>query len=602
MNPSEPTPPPSMKAGLAGLGVTRAVVAWLFFLTLVLALFEGMGLGMLLPVLAYVRTGGLPGGGASTQFVQEYLGWLGAWGKNWELAGLLVITLGVICLRYAVNYLRDVRLAHLRLSITRRLRNQVVRALVRADLGYLMSRRSGELQSSLTMETDRAGEAASSQIGIITSLALIVVYVLLLLLLSPLLTACTAPILTMVALVLRWQSKKSVALTTAVSEQNLRLGDQASEVLGGILRIKMRSQETQAEELLSSTADRIFHGMFNLERLRLAVEISMHPLMAAAGLLVILLAVMAAEVGLAVMAVFVFVLVRMAPQVTQFINLWSHRNACLASLRRVQALVDQASERRELSGGDRQEPAPLKGVEFRDVWFRYPGSLEGGYALEQIDCAIPARSLTAVVGRSGAGKSTLASLLSAYHLPTQGQILLDGHPLESYRLSALRQGMAFVDQEPFFFNDTIRENLNFGVVPPLTDTELEQALKDSGSWEFVSRLEQGLDTPVGERGSRLSQGQKQRLAIAHALVVKARVLILDEPTSALDKTSELIIAQTIRELASRLMVIVIAHRLQTVRWADQILLLEQGRLIAQGNHESLLADCPQYREFFGKSK
>ena len=242
----------------------------------------------------------------------------------------------------------------------------------------------------------------------------------------------------------------------------------------------------------------------------------------------------------------------------------------------------------------------MKGVEFRDVWFRYPGAKQDDYALQSVDCAIPANSLTAVVGRSGAGKSTLASLLAAYHLPTQGEILLDGHPLETYRLSALRQGMAFVDQQPFFFNDTIRENLNFGVVPPLSDAALEQVLKDSGSWEFVSRLDQGLDTPVGERGSRLSQGQKQRLAIAHALVVKARVLILDEPTSALDKTSERIIAQTIRNLASRLMVIVIAHRLQTVRWSDQILLVEQGRLIAQGNHESLLAGSPQYRELFGK--
>ena len=226
----------------------------------------------------------------------------------------------------------------------------------------------------------------------------------------------------------------------------------------------------------------------------------------------------------------------------------------------------------------------------------------GGYALQQIDCFIPARSLTAVVGRSGAGKTTLISLLAAYHLPTQGEISFDGQPLENYRLATLRRGMAFVDQEPFFFNDTIRENLNFGVEPPLDDASLEQALRDSGSWEFVSQLDQGLDTMVGERGSRLSQGQKQRLAIAHALVINARVLILDEPTSALDKTSELIIAQTIRELAARLTVIVIAHRLETVRRADQILLLEHGRLIAQGDHESLLADCPQYRELFAVSR
>ncbi len=595
---SSPATPEGFKSDLAGLGVTRATVVWLFLLTLVLAVFEGAGLGMLLPVLAYVRTGGLPGGGPLAHTLQGALGWLGALGKGWDLAALLLITLGIICLRYAINYQRDVRLVHLRLSITRRLRRRVVRSLVRADLGYLLSRRSGELQAILTMETDRAGEAASSQIGVLTSVALIAVYIVVLLLLSPLLTACAAPIFIALGFTLRWQSKRSATLTSAVSSMNLRLGDQASEVLGGILRIKMRNQEAKAEELLSVTADHIFHGMFGMERIRLAVEIAMHPLMALAGLLVILLAVKAADVSLAVLGLFLFVLVRMAPQVTQLIMLWSHRTACRASLRRVNQLVQEASLHCEPSGGQREEPAPMEGIELSDVWFSYPGVSNGGYALQQIDCFIPARSLTAVVGRSGAGKTTLISLLAAYHLPTQGEISFDGQPLENYRLATLRRGMAFVDQEPFFFNDTIRENLNFGVEPPLDDASLEQALRDSGSWEFVSQLDQGLDTMVGERGSRLSQGQKQRLAIAHALVINARVLILDEPTSALDKTSELIIAQTIRELAARLTVIVIAHRLETVRRADQILLLEHGRLIAQGDHESLLADCPQYRELF----
>ena len=231
---SSPATPEGFKSDLAGLGVTRATVVWLFLLTLVLAVFEGAGLGMLLPVLAYVRTGGLPGGGPLAHTLQGALGWLGALGKGWDLAALLLITLGIICLRYAINYQRDVRLVHLRLSITRRLRRRVVRSLVRADLGYLLSRRSGELQAILTMETDRAGEAASSQIGVLTSVALIAVYIVVLLLLSPLLTACAAPIFIALGFTLRWQSKRSATLTSAVSSMNLRLGDQASEVLGGI--------------------------------------------------------------------------------------------------------------------------------------------------------------------------------------------------------------------------------------------------------------------------------------------------------------------------------------------------------------------------------
>ncbi|MCB2228216.1 MAG: ABC transporter ATP-binding protein/permease [Desulfarculaceae bacterium] len=584
---------------LGGLGVSRGLVVWLLFLTLALALLEGMGLGMLLPVLAYMRGGGLPASGPLGDLLQGALGWLTAWGRGWDLAGLLVITLGVIVLRYFVNYLRDVRLMRMQLSITRLLREKLVAALVRSDLGYLLSRRSGELLSTLTLETDRAGQSASAQVSIITSLILIAVYLAILLMISPLLTVCTFPILGLVALVMRWQSKKARALTEAVSEQNLRLGDQAAELLGGMARIKMRNQEAETERRLSETVGRIFQGMYRLDRMRLGVEISAHPLMAAAGLLVILLAVVAADLDLAATGVFLFVLVRMAPQVSLLINLWALRNACLASLRRVSGLLAMADEQREHLGGERETPAPGESIEFEDVWFAYPGQEGRGFALQGIGCRIPANSLTAVVGRSGAGKTTLVSLISAYRLPSRGRVLLDGHPLESYRLAALRKGMAFVDQVPFFFNDTIRENLNFGVEPPLDDAALKRVLVDSGSWEFVSHLDQGLDTLVGERGSRLSQGQKQRLAIAHALAVNARVLVLDEPTSALDQASEQIIARTVRELASRMTVIVIAHRLETVRRADNILVLEDGRLVAQGGHESLLAQSPQYNELFG---
>ncbi|KIX15438.1 ABC transporter ATP-binding protein [Dethiosulfatarculus sandiegensis] len=582
------------------LKIKNTTILLLFVLTVLMALFEGAGLGMLLPLLAFVQSGAPQGDGLLHDFMQKVLSWSEIFGKDYELVLLLSATLLVIMVRYFINYLRDARLARLRLDITRRLRKMLLGALLQAGLGYIAESKTGELQAGLTTECERAAESAAAKVAVITSGILIVIYISLLLLLSPLLTLFTIPVLALVGLLLNWQRKKSRNLTYSVSQQNMSLGNQVSETLRGITRIKMRGQQNATGKKLSETIERIFTGMLGLEKLRLLVEISMHPLLALAGLTVIYLAVKIIQVDMVILGVFLFILLRMAPQVNLLVSLWAYYNSCRASLERVTGLIRQAEACEEATGGglslSLNNPPEIKTT---DVTFKYSGAKDKTYAIEDISCQIAAGSLTAVVGRSGAGKSTLISLLAAHHAPTKGRIEFNGVPLKEYSLSNLRRRIGLVEQNPFLFNSTIRQNLNFGRQTPLDETGLQNALKESGSLDFVERLEQGLETLAGEQGSRLSQGQRQRLAIAHSLAIDARLLILDEPTSALDKTSELIIARTLRRLAGKLTVVVIAHRLETVRRADLILVLDKGRLTAKGDHASLLQTSGIYRELFG---
>jgi ATP-binding cassette subfamily C protein CydCD len=253
--------------------------------------------------------------------------------------------------------------------------------------------------------------------------------------------------------------------------------------------------------------------------------------------------------------------------------------------RRVHAVHAEPVPVRDGPGVAPPDGVPAPALEMRDVTFTYPG--RRWPALVEVSFAVAAGSTVAIVGPSGAGKTTVANLCLRFWDPDTGVVALDGHDLRRYRLDDLRRRIALVAQDTYLFNDTLRNNVLLAR-PSASETDLRAAVDRAALAELVASLPDGLDTVVGERGAQLSGGQRQRVAIARAFLKDAPILILDEATSHLDAVSELLVRASLDELARGRTTLVIAHRLSTVRQADQIVVLGEGRVAEIGSHRSLL--------------
>ena len=262
-----------------------------------------------------------------------------------------------------------------------------------------------------------------------------------------------------------------------------------------------------------------------------------------------------------------------------------------AALERVEEVLNYPEE----EGGPKKAQPPREGLEFQDVSFRYHQGED--LVLSGINLKIPAGKVVALVGPSGAGKSTLVSLIPRFYDPTRGRILLDGTDLREFELASLRALIGIVSQDIVLFNASVYENISFGN-PKASREEVIAAAKMAYAHEFIEKLPQGYDTILGHKGFSLSGGQKQRLAIARAILKNPPILILDEATSQLDAVSEHKVQKALERLMRGRTTIVIAHRLSTVTRADLLVVLDRGRVVAQGRHEELLKTSPLYRELY----
>ncbi len=255
---------------------------------------------------------------------------------------------------------------------------------------------------------------------------------------------------------------------------------------------------------------------------------------------------------------------------------------------------------------DQSSPAPVQQAAFAvkesagkrpilltDVSYTYPGS--SSPALERIKATIPAGKTTAIIGPSGAGKSTLINLLLRFQIPSEGSITIDGSPIHAIPLEAWHRQISWVPQHPYLFNATLRENILLAR-PEASGEEMESALKKTGLTTFVGSLPQGLDTMIGEQGARLSGGEAQRVALARAFLKNAPLLVLDEPTSHTDPELEAALRSSIQELMRERTTIIIAHRLETIQSAEQIIVVSEGKITQCGTHDELIANGGFYQE------
>ncbi len=264
----------------------------------------------------------------------------------------------------------------------------------------------------------------------------------------------------------------------------------------------------------------------------------------------------------------------------------------LASMTRIQTILDYPERIT-----DPAEPLPVtfeRSISYEDVSFRY----EEPWVLHNLSLTIPKGQMVALVGASGAGKSTLVDLLPRFYDVTSGRITIDGTDIRQVKASELRELIGYVNQTPILFNDTIRNNITFGMERPVSDDEVRTAAEAANATEFIDQLPEGLEYNIGDGGSKLSGGQRQRLSIARALLKDSPILILDEATSALDNVSEQLVQEAIQHLVSDRTTIVIAHRLSTIMHADLICVMQEGQIVEQGTHAELLERGGLYAQLY----
>ncbi len=266
-------------------------------------------------------------------------------------------------------------------------------------------------------------------------------------------------------------------------------------------------------------------------------------------------------------------------------NLYVSLAGAVGATERIQKILQEGSEV-ELSDGQEETPLDLNGeIEYKNVHFSYP-TRKDIPVLKGVDLEVRPGNKVALVGQSGSGKSTIVQLLMKFYDVDSGGIYIDGSPIETFNLTALRQNIGIVPQEVLLFGGTIKENILYGK-PDATNDELMEAAKRSNCWEFIQEFPDQFETVVGERGIKLSGGQRQRVAIARAILKDPKILILDEATSSLDAESEKLVQDALNELMKGRTSIIIAHRLATIRDVDQIYVLENGQIIEQGTHLEL---------------
>jgi ATP-binding cassette subfamily B protein len=288
------------------------------------------------------------------------------------------------------------------------------------------------------------------------------------------------------------------------------------------------------------------------------------------------------------------VLVLMLVMPLRMLGMWiGQAQRATASGERIFQVIDEPEE---IVNSEKAGPLPPgRGlVRYEGVTFGYDPERP---VLHDIDLELEPGRTVALIGHTGSGKTTLASLVPRFYDVTEGRVTVDGVDVREARLDSLRSAIGVIGQDPFLFSATVRENIAFGR-PDATDEEIVAAARAAQAHEFIERLPQGYDTLVGERGITLSGGQRQRIAIARALAIDPRILILDDATASVDATTEARIRLGLREAMKGRTTIIIAHRLSTISLADEIIVLDSGRVVARGTHDVLIDESPVYREMY----
>jgi subfamily B ATP-binding cassette protein MsbA len=495
--------------------------------------------------------------------------------------------------RGASTYATDFGMARIGRGVVQALRSEVFARYLRLPAAYFDRESSGQQISRLVYTVEQVANASTDALKTLILHSLTVIGLTLnMLFTSVRLTLALFVLAPLVAAIVYFVGRRYRRISRRIQRSMGSVTGIVDEVVSGQREVKVYGGQSYESARFDQVADE--NRRLNLKVASTnALSTSLVQLVAACSLAAVIF--VATRPGIiqnmdpgSFMSVITSMMV-MLTSLKQLTTVQAAMQRGIAAAQDLFGVIDTPGERDE---GDIHVGRCRGEIELRGIELHYPGQTRA--ALNGIDLVCEAGTVTALVGPSGGGKSSLVSLIPRFYEPTAGEIRLDGKPLDAYALESLREQIAWVGQKVVLFNDTVARNIAYGSLSGASRAEIEDAARAANAMEFIERLPKGLDSEVGEGGALLSGGQRQRIAIARALLKNAPILILDEATSALDSESERLIQHALGRLMSDRTVVVIAHRLSTIEHADQIVVIDDGRVVEQGTHAALLARNGKY--------
>lgn len=560
------------------------VVPLLALLGVLASMAEGLGIGLLIPVLDTVlgATPATSAAGPLAGYLAAAVDWIPADYRLPLLGGMIFLLIAVKTV-LLISHARVAAWVNGRVAHDQRV--LVASSLLESDYAYVSRLDQGQVISLFEQQSERAGEAMSLLCTLLATVSTVLVFTVLLALLSWQLTLVVAAVVLPVSLFVRTMTRRSRRLGEALVQTWAGLSTRILELVTSLRTVRLFGAEQAEVERLAAASNATRRAA-----LRTGFAISMTQPLVELFYIPVFLAVLAVAlrlgIGLPVLFAFLALLYRLQSPLKRLDHVRVELAAYAVTLRDLARLLDEAAARPAPSGS-RPAPPLRAQVAFEQVSFRYTGGAAVP-ALDGVSLQIRRGEVVALVGASGSGKSTLVNLLCRLYEPERGRILVDGQPLAELDVASWRQRLAFAGQDSDLMAGTVRENITLGC-PEATPDQIDQALRLASASDFVSALPGGLDAEVGPRGSNLSGGQRQRIALARAFIRQPELLILDEATSAVDNVTEAEIQLAIEALAGRTTILLIAHRLGTLRMAGRVIVLEAGRVAEQGTPAELLA-------------